>query len=174
MKRMLWLVPLMFLWGCSSQKEAERTGRAREFAEELRKYEASFRPSDYDADIEPLLKDTEKSATKVESSPSDVSATKTRELVSGFRVQLFSTTNIDEANSQKAVVESLFPGEKFYIVYDPPTYKIRGGNFLNRFDADRFAQLLVEKGYRDAWIVPDRVYSEVPAPGPAGDQTIQK
>jgi hypothetical protein len=175
MKRIVCLLFALILWGCSSQKEAEKSNRLSEYTEELRKYEASFHPSDYDEDVDVVMKESNKRAEKSSEGATDAITTKTRELVSGFRVQLFSTSSIDDANAEKAAAEALFPGERFYLVYDPPTYKIRGGNFLNRFDADKFAQQLADKGYRDAWIVPDRVYKNVSRPAPTiEDQPTQK
>jgi hypothetical protein len=62
----------------------------------------------------------------------------------------------------KADAETQFPEEWFYVVYDAPTYKVRAGNFLERYEADRFGKLLAEKGYRDAWVVPEKVYKDAP------------
>lgn len=170
MKRIVCAVSALILWGCSSQKEAEKTSRLPGYIEELRRYEASFHPSDYDEDVEATIKETGKNTEKSSEVLTDATTTKTREVVSGFRVQLFSTSSIDEANAQKGAAEGLFPAEKFYIVYDPPTYKIRGGNFVNRLDADKFLQQLTEKGYRDAWIVPDRIYKTLPRTSPVDEE----
>jgi hypothetical protein len=86
----------------------------------------------------------------------------------GYRVQLISTTSIDEAKARKLYAESLFPAEWFYLQYDPPTYKIRAGNFLIRFDADRFRSQAVERGFAGAWVVPEHVFKNPPPP-PAHD-----
>ena len=78
-------------------------------------------------------------------------------VVQGFRVQLFSTPEIDEANAKKAQAEAAFPDEWFFVVYDQPTYKVRGGNFVNRSAADAFAKHLTQKGFPDAWTVPEKI-----------------
>lgn len=78
-------------------------------------------------------------------------------VVQGFRVQLFSTPQIDEANAKKAKAEAAFPDEWFFVVYDAPTYKLRGGNFVNRAGADAFAKHLTEKGFPDSWTVPEKI-----------------
>ncbi len=78
-------------------------------------------------------------------------------VVQGFRVQLFSTSEIDDANAKKAKAENSFPDEWFYVVYDQPTYKLRGGNFVNRTAADAFAKHLTGKGFPDAWTVPEKI-----------------
>jgi hypothetical protein len=123
----------------------------------LRKYETDFNPSDYNPDPRELMikaGDVE----EVEEIPVKQSPSAPPELVPGFRVQIAASTSIDEASSRKEEAESLFPETLFYLVYDAPTYKIRAGDFLTRFEADRFARQLAEKGFRDSWIVPDRVY----------------
>jgi hypothetical protein len=92
----------------------------------------------------------------------DSSTAISMELVQGFRVQVFSTLNIDLARMKKEEVELLMPEDWFYLEYDPPAYKIRGGNFTTRVDADRFARMLIEKGFADSWAVPQRVYKAPP------------
>jgi hypothetical protein len=84
------------------------------------------------------------------------------ETVQGFRVQVFSTTSIDEANARKAELEEAIPQERVYLDFDPPTYKIRAGNFLTRYDADRFVRFLSDKGFTGGWAVPQRVFKNPP------------
>jgi hypothetical protein len=149
--------------GCGSSREA---GTKPVSSEELRRHESGFNPSDYNPPAGAVLEsDGANRETTVELSTRD-SSPGVPELLQGYRVQIFSATNIDEASRKKEEAEGLFPEEWFYLVYDPPTYKIRGGNFLTRFEADRFSRLLAEKGLRDSWIVPDRVYKS-PPPRPA-------
>ncbi len=81
-------------------------------------------------------------------------------------MQIFSSTDIDEANGVKAAAEEKFPLEWFYVVYEPPTYKVRAGDFQQRYDADRLARTLREGGYTDSWIVPDRVVKQPPVKVP--------
>ncbi len=151
---------------CGGSRQSQRGGETPDLGAELGRYEGDFHPSDYDSlasgpgsqpDIHRRGDTNENADTSHETTP---------ELVQGFRVQIFASTRIDEANAKKAEAEGLFPGEWFYLEYDPPTYKIRAGNFLHRYDAERFARLLTEKGYPDSWIVPERVYKEPPPPSP--------
>jgi hypothetical protein len=87
-------------------------------------------------------------------------------MVPGFRVQLVATSSIDEVNTRKTQAEEEFPGEWFYIEFDPPSYKLRAGNFQTRFDADRFARTLAARGFGDAWTVPEHVFQSPPPPPP--------
>ena len=123
----------------------------------LGRWEADFRPSDHDT----LAAAPARAGAPRNSSGADTAgaqrAEAESELVPGFRVQIFSTTDIDEANQKKAEAEADFPSESFYIQYDPPTYKIRGGNFLERYEAERFARAAIEKGFAESWAVPEKI-----------------
>lgn len=166
MRQLIIVVAAFALAGCSSSKQAQGPSGGGVSTAELAKHEADFRPSDYD----PLPDSI--SATRMEmmpgetSQPADTSQEAPLELVQGFRVQLFSSREIDEAKEKKAEAETQFPGEWFYLEYDPPIYKIRAGNFTNRFDAEQLRGLLAEKGYPDAWVVPEKVYKHPGQPAP--------
>lgn len=155
----------LVLTGCGSSRDATHRTE-KDIADEARRYEADFRPSDFlpEPPAESLSSTEPQQQEEVRQT---VPAGNThQELVPGFRVQMFSSNNIDEAENARLEAEDIFPGEWFYVVYDPPTYKVRGGNFPTRWEADRFAQQLRERGYRDAWIVPERVYKN-PSPRPS-------
>jgi hypothetical protein len=155
--------------GCSSSKQAAGDqGRITE--DQIREAENSFRPSDHD----PLpARAQHPSTTSPDSSQipaaGESSLLTSGEMVQGFRVQAYASTSIDDARAKKQDLEQLFPGEWFYLGFDSPSYKIRAGNFINRFEADRFARSMIEKGFPDAWTVPERVYKSIgrrPAPPP--------
>lgn len=150
-----------FLAGCSGPKETEKPTPVVD--ETLKKYEAEFKPSEYDP--EPKGRSGHSGLTNGDAPDSTAVEPETltsMELVSGFRVQLVATTSIDEANVKKTEAEGMFPGEWIYVEYDPPTYKVRAGNFQNRSEADRFAKLASSKGFQEAWAVPERVYKQPP------------
>lgn len=71
----------------------------------------------------------------------------------GFRIQIASTKLQNEAKELSHKFEDLFPDEKSYIVFDVPYYKVRAGNFISRFEATKFLQVLVENGFSNPWIV---------------------
>jgi hypothetical protein len=169
---MIVALALAALVGCSGTKEVEKP--AASLDETLKKYEAGFRPSDYDPD--PKGKSIHSGLESDDTLDSSATAPEvpSPELVSGFRVQLVSTTSIDEANAKKVEAEADFPGEWVYVEYDPPTYKVRAGNFQSRVDADRFAKLASSKGFQEAWAVPERVFKQPPPPPkptPAPEET---
>lgn len=81
--------------------------------------------------------------------------------MSGFRVQIFA--GADEQSAR--LVEEEARGEfdtRVYLSYDPPNYKVRLGDFVDRNEADQIRQDAYRKGYRDAWVVPDQIWVEPP------------
>lgn len=124
----------------------------------LREYEATLNPSDFDE--EPVVSQqahrTEGQSQTPIAIPKD-STTMHEEVVQGFRIQLFSSSNIDEATTAKAEATQKFSSDSIYVVFDAPVYKVRVGDFINRYEANQRLPEFVTQGYRDAWVVPDRV-----------------
>jgi hypothetical protein len=164
-KAAILILPAALLCACSAGKEPARESTGQD---PLSHYESDFRPSDHDT-LPPAPAPAGRPQTGPESDNGGVPPPVGGEgdLVSGFRVQIFSTTDIDAAKAKKEEAESDFPSEWFYIQYDPPTYKIRGGNFIQRYEAERFIRLAVEKGFTGSWAVPEKVYRQPPPRTPA-------
>ncbi len=144
--------------GCGGSRDASRSDESSNATEEMRKQEALFNPSEYNQDVKAFLQEEFRKEALRKETPKDIANPAPPDLVPGFRVQIFASTNIDEATKQKEAAEGIFPDEWFYLIYDPPTYKARAGNFISRFEADRFLKQVSQSGFRDAWVVPDRVY----------------
>jgi hypothetical protein len=85
------------------------------------------------------------------------SLTLQEETILGFRIQVASTASVDDAGTVKAAAQDLFRTDTVYVVYDPPVYKVRLGDFPTRLEANQRLPLVQEGGYPDAWVVPDRV-----------------
>jgi hypothetical protein len=170
MTQSIFFIGVLLLAACGTTGE---TGNTSTSGGTLKEYEASFRPSDHDQPIKDFFPEANNSGRKDSSGILTVATTQIQELTQGYRVQVLGTTSYDDATNMKATVEGQFADEWFYIVYDAPTYKLRAGNFLERYEADRFAKLLAERGYRDAWVVPERVYKN-PPPRPPQPQNLQK
>ncbi len=153
------LLLLSLLGGCSSSKESGAS-EAETAAAEMRKFEEDFRPSDYDQPVDSFFHAEDMTRTLPSDTVGTTAETAPAEQIQGYRVQIYSSSSIDSANAHKAMAEKDFPTTIFYLVYDPPTYKVRGGNFQSRFDADRFTREIALKGYDDGWVVPDRIFKD--------------
>jgi len=164
MKTAIVLCASLLLAGCAGSQDASTAQDGSNAENDLRKYEGEFTPSDHDADSSVSAPGTQ-TGQRADGEPlsDQPSENPDQELVQGFRVQIYSTPNFDLARVKKAEAESYFPSELFYMQYDPPAYKIRAGNFLQRYEADRFVRQAMEKGFAESWAVPERVFKQ-PAP----------
>jgi cell division protein FtsN len=74
----------------------------------------------------------------------------------GYRIQILTTRDPEEADTLKAQLQGSFPGE-VYVNYDPPNYKVRVGNYVNRPLAEESQARLKGMGFRRAWVIRTRV-----------------
>lgn len=155
---------LLLAGGCAGPKQSTESVEQRGEGGNLEKYEADFRPSDYDPDPATAAGDRRTRAKSSASTSADTVTVLPQEQVQGYRVQVFSSTDIDAARTKLAEAEEMVPGEWFYLDFDPPVYKIRAGNFVTKFEADRFARSMIEKGFPGSWSVPTRVFKNPPPP----------
>jgi hypothetical protein len=158
--------------GCGTTEQTALSRTAEPAETDLRTAEKDFRPSDYGREAAKKRpgEDAQTREDKTGTDTASVAATP-GEMVQGFRVQVFSSGDIDIAKARMTEAEGMFPGDWFYISYDAPVYKIRAGNFLNRLDAERFMQSAQERGFRGAWVVPEKVIKDPPPPPPR--ETLQ-
>jgi hypothetical protein len=148
--------------GCASRRFAEKE-QPKEEETSLAQYEKTFNPVDYDQEITiarkaPVADTLQQALIDI---PKDTVVMQ-EEAVQGFRIQVFSSSGVDEANLVKNLVQEKFGKDSVYVEYDAPVYKVRVGDFINRYEANQRLPEFVEKGYRDAWIVPDRIIQRKP------------
>lgn len=74
----------------------------------------------------------------------------------GYRIQVMATSSLVTAKEAKAGFLKQFDDYRATIVFEAPNYKLRIGNYTNRFDANRDLQLLLES-YPNALIVKDLI-----------------
>ncbi len=166
------------LLGCSSANPDTTGGQnpSQESQKEMKRplsyYEATLDPSQYEDDVEVVekKKSEERDTTEIQIPRDSTVVQETSQL--GFRIQIYSTSNIDEAMTMKANVLAKLPNDSVYVEYDPPIYKIRLGDFPTRYDASIELPTIVNMGYSDAWIVPDNIVRRkvIQVPRPSGQQ----
>ncbi len=108
---------------------------------------------DYKLDIKPQEAEAEDVVTVdqlLRGGPADTVSTGHE--VPGFRVQLISTRDEEEARSvmRNAVISF---SENVYREYDNPYYKIRVGDFKSRYEASLVQEKAIELGFHEAWVV---------------------
>lgn len=75
----------------------------------------------------------------------------------GYRIQVVSTTNRDQAFKVKTDLLSKYPGEKSYVIFQSPYFKVRIGNFLKRDEADKFRKPMSKLYPQGVYIVEDAI-----------------
>ncbi|MCH8927167.1 MAG: SPOR domain-containing protein [Candidatus Marinimicrobia bacterium] len=84
-------------------------------------------------------------------------------MVAGYRVQVYTTQNISEADSILTLTDSLFNGEA-YLQFDAPLYKIRVGNLKSRANAETLQLVTRKKGFPRSWVLRTRVFMNLRQP----------
>jgi hypothetical protein len=74
----------------------------------------------------------------------------------GYRVQILSTQDMQEADITARRAERLFE-DPVYIVFESPYYKVRVGDFRNDLEAIDVERRARQNGYPRAWIVPSEI-----------------
>ncbi|MDD3094832.1 MAG: SPOR domain-containing protein [Candidatus Neomarinimicrobiota bacterium] len=75
---------------------------------------------------------------------------------SGYRIQLISTQDRDEAMRVKAQADKNYE-LPVYVDFEPPNYKVRIGNFAKQEEAMRFQEIMQARGFKFAWVVPSKI-----------------
>ncbi|MFY8004165.1 MAG: SPOR domain-containing protein [Chitinophagaceae bacterium] len=75
----------------------------------------------------------------------------------GFRLQVASTQNREEAFKLKTLLISRFPNHKSYILFQSPYFKVRIGNFLKREDAEKLRQQMQKQFPSGVYLVDDAI-----------------
>ncbi|MBI2428265.1 MAG: SPOR domain-containing protein [Ignavibacteriales bacterium] len=131
--------------------------------EKLSTFERSFKPSFYDTEVYRYKKnDTPKASGIAIDNPTSAQP----ETLQGFRVQLIATSEYDQAITLRNELNLKYPDLWIYTVYEAPMYKVRAGDFSNRYEAKTLLDKIQTDGYRAAWIVPDKVIKNQPPKPP--------
>ncbi len=79
--------------------------------------------------------------------------------IQGWRIQIYNSSGKearDEANEYRNKFLSKYPNLRAYLVYQPPYFKIRVGDYLTKPDAFRlYKEILAE--FPVSYLVPDKI-----------------
>ncbi|HEY6437626.1 MAG TPA: SPOR domain-containing protein [Ignavibacteriaceae bacterium] len=75
----------------------------------------------------------------------------------GYRVQVLSTDDIDEANIVRAEIYEQTSRKEVYIIFEPPFYKIKIGDFTSKSEAENLRFKLNQLGYTESKVVQETV-----------------
>jgi len=74
----------------------------------------------------------------------------------GYRIQIYFGSNRQKASELKLEFASKYPNVPTYLSYQQPNFKLRVGDYLNRFEAQKFLNE-INGNYQTSFIVPDDV-----------------
>jgi hypothetical protein len=172
MKFFFLIIPLFLLAGCSASTGSryEKTEKNKETAKNEGKKEseiktAEFNPYPYretfdikappgeEIDTKDLdLFFTYDKDTSLNNQPREIIDT-----VDGYRVQIIAADNLEEANQIRSEVYFKTNQKSLYVVFEPPFYKVKAGDFLNINDAREFSFRLNQMGYKESKVVSEKV-----------------
>jgi len=134
----------------SSKGAEERTGIVNEFFDPLILDEEELK-------IKKTISIESKSEQMDESLTQPSQENQQSQIVPGFRVQICAVSDEERARQVQRDAILKFINEEVYLIYDSPYYKVRVGNCLTRYEADKLQQFAVEKGFDDAWVVRTKI-----------------
>ncbi len=148
------LVACLFL-GCASPKPAKRPAAEIGAIRNFEQMNEDFDPTAL-SDDDIRIEDVNVTPTSPEDVADNPDLAAKDSLVTGYRIQLRQTEDAEEAkNVQKDAI--LRFNYDVYRVFDPPFYKVRVGDFLNWYDAEKLQKLAIQKGYHEAWVIRTKV-----------------
>ncbi|MHB1687797.1 MAG: hypothetical protein ACYCVH_10525 [Ignavibacteriaceae bacterium] len=77
--------------------------------------------------------------------------------VLGYRILVFTSDNLDEADSTKSDVSAKTNRQDVYIVFDPPFYKVEVGDFNDMDSAKNLSFQLRQMGYGDSRVISSKI-----------------
>ena len=75
----------------------------------------------------------------------------------GYRVQVLSTDDIDEANLVRAEIYEQTSRKEVYVIFEPPFYKVKVGDFTLKTEAEDLRFKLNQLGYTESKVVQETV-----------------
>lgn len=74
----------------------------------------------------------------------------------GYRIQIFTGSDRNNATALRTKFVSDFPNEQIYLIYQQPYFKLKVGDYRNLIEAQSMYQQL-QKHYGQILIVPDKI-----------------
>ena len=158
MKYLILIIVGLFLVSCSGSKSVTKQETHSDT-----KYDESFDPKtldDNDIEFPSIVTNTKSNKDSTTTANNSPDAQKE---VNGFRVQIIATQDLEKATLLEEEAKSQFAmgGNKTYLVFEAPLYKIRLGDFTSRDQADELKIQALRYGYREAFIVRTKVMVNV-------------
>ena len=80
-----------------------------------------------------------------------------RRNIPGYRIQILNSSDREKVFASKARIYRLYPELKLYIIYQPPNYRLKAGNFKTSEEADLYLKKLSELFPAGMYLVHDMI-----------------
>ena len=87
----------------------------------------------------------------------EVTTKDSRRNVAGYRIQVANSSDRNQVFAIKAKIYQMYPELKPYLIYQPPNYKLRVGNFRTPEEAEEYLQKLTRDFPSDVYLVHDTI-----------------
>jgi hypothetical protein len=81
---------------------------------------------------------------------------KSHQTMDGYRIQIFSGAERNNANALRQKFKTEYPEEQAYLIYQQPYFKLRVGDYRTLIEAQQ-AYIILQKTYGQILIVPDKI-----------------
>lgn len=155
----------LIIFGCSASTDSRYSTKKetnKESAEEKEKIIEDFDITPYKTDItiEAAPIATDKIPPDVWYEYDDSSSAHEKIIigtVDGYRVQVLSTDDIDQANLIRAEIYEKTTRMEVYIIFEPPFYKVKAGDFSSKNEAEDLRFKMNQLGYTESKVVQETV-----------------
>jgi hypothetical protein len=86
----------------------------------------------------------------------NIEINKSQQTIDGYRIQLFSGSERNNANALRTRFKTDYPDENVYLIYQQPYFKLRVGDYRNLIEAQEM-YLQLQKTFDQLLIVPDKI-----------------
>jgi hypothetical protein len=158
--RFIFGTAMMTFVGCAGTSKDIQTGshsqRNSDVSVEMNESFDPFEMGDYDFDVQQVHQEEqgELDFSFMAATDTDTASLPTEAL--GYRVQIFASTDQEEAKTVRRDAILRFD-ESVYLIFANPYYKVRVGDCLSRYVAENLQIIAEKKGYPDAWIVRTKI-----------------
>jgi hypothetical protein len=127
--------------------------------QDLYQYDESFDPLTLDDDDIIIAGDEYTQVIDNPGSNPDSAIIPTMRELTGFRVQILATKNIETASLFEQEASERFNNldHKTYLIFEAPLYKIRVGDCKKRTQAEELRDMALQYGYRESFIVKSKI-----------------
>jgi hypothetical protein len=147
---------LFMVAGCSGTKEVVKDNNP---PPDTYRYDESFDPLSLEDDDILIEGDTQSPVIDNTETKSDSGEEIKLKEITGFRVQIFATKDIETASLFELEASERFGhlDHKIYLIFEAPLYKIRVGDCKDRMQAEELRDLATQYGYRESFIVKSKI-----------------